>query len=446
MRGTNKLQTVSGGTTQYTYDGNGNLISDNLNNLSAFKNDHRNLITEFRRVITIPTDPPSYEIYLTEMKYDDMGMRIRKTEYLYTGNEQEPVFNEDAPIGWTAITDLYYIRDATGKEIAIYNSYDIKQWNLFGFENEGYLNPDGEERIYIKDHLGSIRVTLDDKLAVIHAEDYDMWGYPLEDRKYETAEEVYKFTGKERDKVSGYDYFGARYYNSRIGRWGQVEPLLEKYLNISSYCYGLNNPMVMVDLYGLAPMDVILHGEDKKWAETELNSTSKNIKYSVDDNGKLSYTGVAITDVEKYMVDAIDNQNVITNLYLTDADAVQFEDGIGLILPGLYGGYETINGKKITSQFLNMDFAVIYSRLGGGSVGKSLIHEILESHISANQELTFNESHKKVLELMKDTEVVVKTEHISGRFNENHTFGLINKNTKVESPDMINLKNLNFFK
>ncbi|HCN38427.1 MAG TPA: hypothetical protein DIS94_12035 [Bacteroidetes bacterium] len=147
------------------------MISDNLNNLSSFKYDHRNLITEFRKVTETPTDPPSYEIRLTEMKYDDMGMRIRKTEYLYTGYESDPVFNEDAPIGWTAISDIYYVRDFSGKEIAIYNSYDIKQWNLYGFENEGYLDADRQVRIYIKDHLGSIRVTLDDKLAVINAQD-----------------------------------------------------------------------------------------------------------------------------------------------------------------------------------------------------------------------------------------------------------------------------------
>jgi RHS repeat-associated protein len=29
----------------------------------------------------------------------------------------------------------------------------------------------------------------------------------------------YKFTGKERDTESGLDYFGARYYSSRMGRW-----------------------------------------------------------------------------------------------------------------------------------------------------------------------------------------------------------------------------------
>ncbi|MBE2255189.1 MAG: RHS repeat-associated core domain-containing protein [Ignavibacteria bacterium] len=143
------------------------------------------------------------------------------------------------------------MRDFSGKEIAIYNSNDIKQWNLYGFENEGYLDPDRQVRIYIKDHLGSIRVTLDDKLAVINAQDYDAWGYLLEDKSYNLENTTFKFTGKERDKESGYDYFGARYYDSRIGRWGGVEPLLDKYVSFSPYCYGLNSPMVLKDPNGL---------------------------------------------------------------------------------------------------------------------------------------------------------------------------------------------------
>lgn len=47
----------------------------------------------------------------------------------------------------------------------------------------------------------------------------------------------YKFTGKERDKESGLDYWltpGARYYDSEVGRlslrgWLSVAPLASKY-------------------------------------------------------------------------------------------------------------------------------------------------------------------------------------------------------------------------
>lgn len=66
----------------------------------------------------------------------------------------------------------------------------------------------------------------------------------------EFANDKYKFTGKERDVETGYDYFGARYYDSRIGRWLVIDPLFEKYPGISPYIYSLNNPATYFDLDG----------------------------------------------------------------------------------------------------------------------------------------------------------------------------------------------------
>ncbi|MBN8568087.1 MAG: RHS repeat-associated core domain-containing protein [Ignavibacteria bacterium] len=61
----------------------------------------------------------------------------------------------------------------------------------------------------------------------------------------------YRFTGKERDIETNYDYFGARYYDARIGRWGGVEPKYEGYISFSPYNYGGLNPMRFFDANGL---------------------------------------------------------------------------------------------------------------------------------------------------------------------------------------------------
>jgi len=82
------------------------------------------------------------------------------------------------------------------------------------------------------------------------AQDYDAWGYILEGRTYESEEGKFKFTGKERDEESFYDYFGARYYDARVGRWGQVEPLLDKYISFSPYQYSMLNPLLIKDING----------------------------------------------------------------------------------------------------------------------------------------------------------------------------------------------------
>ena len=84
---------------------------------------------------------------------------------------------------------------------------------------------------YLKDHLGQVRAILDSNNTLVAAYDYDPWGYPLENRTYEPVNQRYKFTAKERDRESatdgnGYDYFGARYYDSRIGNLNYSSPAL----------------------------------------------------------------------------------------------------------------------------------------------------------------------------------------------------------------------------
>lgn len=88
---------------------------------------------------------------------------------------------------------------------------------------------------------------------VITAEDFDPWGMVLDGRSYVygNPDQRYKFTGKERDAESGYDYFGARYYDSRIGRWMSVDPLAEVSPSVSPFLYTSNNPICFIDPTGM---------------------------------------------------------------------------------------------------------------------------------------------------------------------------------------------------
>ena len=56
------------------------------------------------------------------------------------------------------------------------------------------------------------------------------------------------FTGKEKDSETGYCYFGARYYDSDLsGLFLSVDPMADKYPNISPYAYCAWNPVKLVD-------------------------------------------------------------------------------------------------------------------------------------------------------------------------------------------------------
>ena len=55
-------------------------------------------------------------------------------------------------------------------------------------------------------------------------------------------------TGKERDSETGFSYFGARYYDSDLMTgWLSIDPLADKYPNISPYAYCAWNPIRLVD-------------------------------------------------------------------------------------------------------------------------------------------------------------------------------------------------------
>ena len=67
----------------------------------------------------------------------------------------------------------------------------------------------------------------------------------------------YKFNGKELDEETGLYYYGARYYDPRTSIWLSVDPLMEKYPNISPYVYVSNNPIVAIDPDGRGILNVI---------------------------------------------------------------------------------------------------------------------------------------------------------------------------------------------
>ena len=58
----------------------------------------------------------------------------------------------------------------------------------------------------------------------------------------------FTFTGKERDVETGYGYFGARYMDHELmTMWLSVDPMSDKYSNISPYAYCAWNPLRLVD-------------------------------------------------------------------------------------------------------------------------------------------------------------------------------------------------------
>ena len=100
------------------------------------------------------------------------------------------------------------------------------------------------------DHLGSAHWITDQDGVSVQYLHYAPYGELMENQAIAGYDERYKYTGKERDKESGYDYFGARYY-SPFSFWLSVDPLADKYPNISPYAYCGWNPVNAIDPNGM---------------------------------------------------------------------------------------------------------------------------------------------------------------------------------------------------
>ena len=137
---------------------------------------------------------------------------------------------------------------------------------------------------YHSDHLGSTSYITDAKANITQFDAYLPYGELLVDEHSSSEDMPYKFNGKELDEETGLYYYGARYMDPKISMWLGVDPLAEKYPNVSVYCYTEDNPIRFIDPDGNKWYEY--KGKDdkkKEWhwidsKETYLTIDGKKIK------------------------------------------------------------------------------------------------------------------------------------------------------------------------
>ena len=149
------------------------------------------------------------------------------------------------------------------------------------------LNASDAELTYFfhPDHLGSASWITDlSGLPVQHLQ-YMPFGGDYIDQQDPNTEysERFRFTGKERDAETGYDYFGARYYSSSLGIWLSVDPMSDKYPSLSPYVYCADNPMRLVDLEGMDVDEWEINNKGK--IVNHIKTDKHDAFYMVDNNG-----------------------------------------------------------------------------------------------------------------------------------------------------------------
>lgn len=111
-----------------------------------------------------------------------------------------------------------------------------------------------EPQCYLTYHLGSVSRVLDVDLNVVERNDYYPFGKRIDDPECVISDNLYRYNGKESLEIFGIPYsdYGARLYDSNIGRWLQTDPLASDYPNIGPYTFCANNPMNVIDPNGMA--------------------------------------------------------------------------------------------------------------------------------------------------------------------------------------------------
>ncbi len=143
---------------------------------------------------------------------------------------------------------------------------------------------------------------------------YAPYGEILADQHPFGYEERFKFTGKERDSETGYDYFGARFYASLFGFWLSVDPLSDKYPNISPYAYCAWNPIKFVDPDG---KDITLAGSNKSSVSIKTDLINLNVNISnlnVDFRGNYTLQGDEILSAALDLAGIFDPSGVADGL------------------------------------------------------------------------------------------------------------------------------------
>jgi RHS repeat-associated protein len=201
-------------SNEYTYDKNGNLTKDLNKKISLIQYNLLNLPTS----ITYSTNNRS-----ATYVYDATGKKLRVT-YINPNSTTDYCGN------------------------MIYEGSTLKQVLIDG----GYVTFSGSTPVYhyyLKDHLGNNRVVCSASGTVEQINHYYPFG-GLFGESTSGDTQRFKYNGKELDRMHGLDWYdyGARHMDGM--RFTTIDPLAEKYYNISPYAYCANNPLIYLDKDG----------------------------------------------------------------------------------------------------------------------------------------------------------------------------------------------------
>jgi RHS repeat-associated protein len=208
---------------------------------------------------------------------------------------------------WTYMLSLE-IENAAGNQTTSYMQIEVGQNSL---RYKPYQEK-SKKQFYLADHLGNVRATVDDAAEIASQDAYYPFGkrMPNLSSEYADGEARYKYNGKELDDENGLNWlaYGARYYDSEIGRWHVIDFLAEKYRNVSPYHFVKNNAINRIDPDGNEDYEIDQDGNINIFP----NDAEDNI-FILDANGErgksLTFEYGTIMDVSSEKLTLLDSQS-----------------------------------------------------------------------------------------------------------------------------------------
>lgn len=236
LPGSNRLAAVTVGQSvfNYSYDPNGNLLSEATSR--HFEWDHSDRMRVYRTQAGV-AEPSVHAGYL----YDAGGQRVKKLVRKQGGQFATTVY----------VDGIFEHHRAVQGTMSRENNtlHVMDDQSCIALVRVGAPFPDDGAppvQFQLGDHLGSIHVVLDDSGAFINREEQTPYG---ETSFGSFARKRYRFTGKERDEESGLSYHNARYYAPWQARWISPDPL-GPVDGVNLYPYAHNNPIRYTDRSG----------------------------------------------------------------------------------------------------------------------------------------------------------------------------------------------------
>ena len=190
--------------------------------------------------------------------YDSSGQRVRKVtedttastvhlnETIYLGG-LEIHRKHKGSIGDSPTEERHTLRINDDERQVANREY----WKV-GSPPSGVSNP--QVRYQLENHLGSASMEVNASGALISYEEYFPYGgtsFVAGKNLAEVSLKRYRYSGKERDSVTGFYYYGMRYYAPWIGRWLSVDPA-GTVDGLNLYAFVRGNPLSKLDPTGMS--------------------------------------------------------------------------------------------------------------------------------------------------------------------------------------------------